>query len=194
MIVLKASAEDDPGFMSRMVPIVIGSVAAAAAEQVWIVRVDSWFDSKWLRFKGMHWPSAHWDPPDQEWVSLPPFMPTRIQEEELFQRRGVSEPYQSTKPQCALHPSRGSDRSRSSLRREGARSVVLAWFSSATATTGQGSLMVYDLTPEHPVRWYASFRRDADWSYLKGVEISSTELAYLERHGRELATKCQGPP
>jgi hypothetical protein len=52
MIALTPSPDDDHDFIESVSRLIAGSVAVHRPEEVWVHKIDNWFDHKWLGFSG----------------------------------------------------------------------------------------------------------------------------------------------
>src|SRR5271167_1999863 len=81
---IAAGETDDPGFIALLNSLVQGLISDRAPEELWIIRIDNWFDHKWLGFSGMGLvasdiPIDRYDTVKaesyQEKLTFPPFTP-----------------------------------------------------------------------------------------------------------------------
>lgn len=54
-ISLQIAAEDtdDPQFVILLNSLIRGLIVEDAPQELWIIKIDNWFDHKWLRFSGI---------------------------------------------------------------------------------------------------------------------------------------------
>jgi hypothetical protein len=181
---------DDTGFMDLAGRAVSGELEDRAVREVFIIRIDNWFDRKWLNFSGKGRVPFRWDTglsfynPDtaidefrQVKKTFPPFAPDRVIGEYGFVREG-DESYSPDRNARLVHR---QVRARSSLnlhRRVAAfsESALFVWFSSQTRVNGHGSLLVYRANGSAVTSWYASFSKAVEWKLLQVEGIGRERL------------------
>jgi hypothetical protein len=178
---VEAAPGDDPAFV-QLVAKIVDSVDADDVRHLVVVRVDNWFDDKWVGFSGKgrvpfegispSHPGVSLDPFRQDQITFPPFSPKRILRESRFTTNGE-------KPLRGRIHRRVRQSSTYNLQRrvkDFSDSLVVVWFASATEENGRGSVMVYESQRGGVDCWYASFRRDGDvWKLArtKGIGRAS---------------------
>jgi hypothetical protein len=183
---------DDKRFLTALNGLIAKIVKDYEPEHVYVIRIKKWFDHKWLKFSGKgsiqfpekgvdvprtgtfipEWDTA-WDEFYSKKLTFPPFSPKQIREQYHWKRRddgtygGTKKPKWIYKP--VLKPSSWNLQNRISAF---ANSGVFIWFSSNTEQNLQGSVMVYILTYNHELTWYASFKEETDWKVhrVKGIK------------------------
>ena len=163
---------DDPAFLARVDRIVAGVVSRSCPEEVHVIRIDNWFDHKWLTFSG----SSHIH--FEKRGAFPPFSPGRVRSQVYFCRTTRGQ-YEEQKPAHLVHSAEREPTSRNQKRRivDFATSAVFVWFSSESVKNGRGSVMVYSLQQGSVSAWFAAFRRDRGWTLLhvKGASRADVE-------------------
>src|SRR5262245_21069753 len=90
---------DDPSYLASLCGMLAALVEQHRPEVVHLVRVDNWFDHKWLRFSGIGRVAFERGHPkidtalDAMWqteLTFPPFSPGRVVNEESFRRESSS--------------------------------------------------------------------------------------------------------
>lgn len=177
MIELYPQDGDDRRFLG-----IVGRSVDAICEDVrdlWIVRVDNWFDHKWLRFSGKgrvpfdgassSHPGVALDEFFQDQLTFPPFSPRRILQQNCWTS---AEPSAST----SLIHRRVLQHSATNLHRrvsDFSDSMVAIWFSSRTEDNRQGSVMQYTSQNGTLDAWYVSFRlQHSSWQVLRTKGIA----------------------
>jgi hypothetical protein len=180
---------DDPDFVDLLNSLLQGLLAGCAPREVWIIRIDNWFDQKWLEFSGkgivaFEFPAfmdrydAALDEFHQDKVTFPPFAPNRVLGQWSYVRDGSE--YKEV-PLPALPHSTEKRRSERNLHRRVQHfspSVCFVWYSSNTLSNGRGSVMVYTVEAEQVNTWFAAFNRDTQWR-LQATKGANRE--YVER-------------
>lgn len=86
MIAIPTNETDDPEFIELVRRVIAGLLTANPVEEVFVVRIDNWFDDKWLNFSGIGRVrfddfridiDTALDEFRQEKVTFPPFNPNR---------------------------------------------------------------------------------------------------------------------
>ncbi len=171
---LPLHSSDDPSFVDLVCGVLAGELGAKAAEEIFVVRVDNWFDYKWRNFSGIGrfaFASAFEDGQDtalhefrQAKATFPPFSPERIVAEYCFVRDAEGA-YSLSESARSVHSHR-RESSCWNLHRRIANfsgSALFVWFSSRTQMNGRGSLMVYRVHRSRVGSWYASFSKKDRW-------------------------------
>ena len=166
--------EDDPGFGDRILAIVHGLLSRFPTRELWIVKLDHWFDHKWLGFSG-HGPYGSRTSLDP--LFLPSFHPNRILCQYYWVRDEGGHLRRPMKP-VILHPGKfnGHEPQLSTITKSG----LMVWFSGNTKQNCRGSLMVYVVEPNKPWAWYAAISKDRDWTTCRLKGITELELELLE--------------
>ena len=167
-------SSDDPEFLRRVSELIEGVLLTAHKSEAWIIKLDNWFDHKWLGFFG-HGPySANCS---LERLRLPSFHPNRILSENYisFDTETLCYVPNGGKP---LHPQEftGVEPWLDTITTSGA----MFWFSSNSEMNGRGSLMVYLLDEESSTAWYVAFERKHTWNIVHVKGISTAEITEFE--------------
>src|SRR5262245_44354754 len=88
--------EDDSAFVHLVAVTFNRILRQTKPREAWIIKVDNWFDKKWLNFSGIgtvhfpHWgrfaPEAALDEFSQHHTTFPPFTPNRVLRQSYFTR------------------------------------------------------------------------------------------------------------
>jgi hypothetical protein len=160
MIELARSENDDVAFLQLTQWIVNGAISALNAREVYLVRVDNWFDFKWLGF----WSSWGRERELKE-LCVPPFNPNRVRSENRYIWDENSSRVHSAVHNDHLHlrqPGRRVTHGRPLERFS--KSAAFIWYSGNTVTNQDGSVMLY-LTGAEGYAWYASFMKNGQWKH-----------------------------
>jgi hypothetical protein len=150
---------DDQDFVAVTNRITIALVSKSSPERIVIVRVDNWFDRKWLGFSGMYFRYAS---VSRKRLTVPPFNPNRILEECHYLKSNDS--WELVKPEQPVH--RGIPLTMPTQRyldREFPETLLI-WVSGKTMANGRGSYMAYVPTPDGWWSWYSGFKKTEGWS------------------------------
>jgi hypothetical protein len=176
---------DDPYFIALLNSLVRGLASRNLPGELWVIKIDNWFDHKWLRFSGIgvvdfQWPAFlnRWDGAlaefHQDKVTFPPFTPNRIVGQWSFLRDGghyIEAPFPKVPHQSEKQSSEAN-----LLRRvqDFSSSACFVWYSGNTVANGRGSVMVYELSVDRVECWFASFNRRDEWK-LQATKGASQE-------------------
>lgn len=180
---------DDPVFLAALNALLADLVAAYRPGEVHLIRIDRWFDHKWLKFSGKGrvafdgWPrfdtalDVFW----REKLTFPPFTPNRVLEQISFER--VDDAYRPMRDARAVHRPARSHSAKNLHRRvaDFTQSGLFVWFSSDTAELEHASLMSYAIEGDSAQTWFASFRRKGDcWTVhrVKGVDEAQVQARF----------------
>ena len=176
MISIPLTKDDDPRFLASVRRSVASSVRSCQPADVFVIRIDHWFDHKWFAFAGKLYGALAFHKPQR--LTVPPFIPDRVVSEDAFTLAGNQAAYRKTRAR-SLHRYQHSGQNLSRFIAHVSDSAVFVWFSGDTAHTEHGSLMVYSIQGETQQGWYASFRRRADWQLHKVQGLSRAELTSM---------------
>ena len=179
------TAVTDAGFIPIVERALNNTIRRARPAEVYVVRVDGWFDYKWQEFSGtvMH-AIAVW----RYELTLPPFHPSRILSQEYYRMRSDRAAYE---PAAAgpLHISQPSSANFKRTVSSVSSSGVFVWYSHTDADSDRASLMVYTVDADRASGWYAGFTRTNEWrlAQVKGISRKEVEeLVLAERQASDL--------
>jgi hypothetical protein len=171
--------------------ILRGIVTRSRPEDVFVIRIDNWFDHKWLTFSGKgivffdfgglaSRDDVALDEFHMEQATFPPFNFKRVRSQVYFCRTAKGY-YEEQPPAHLIHRAEKGHGARNLTRRvaEFARSAVFLWFTSETAENGRGSVMVYAVCEGNVLAWFASFQRGQEWQLLRVKGASRDEVTGL---------------
>jgi len=166
-----AGNTDDPGFIELLNALVRGLISRCAAEGLWIVQIDNWFDHRWLRFRGTgtEFPARR----------TPPFTPNRVVGQWSYLRVGD---HYTKAPLPVLPHSTNKDPIGAHLQRrvqQFSRFACFVWYSSSTAANGRGSVMVYRVANDRVECWFADFNRKNGWKLHLARGASRNDIQQL---------------
>jgi len=168
---IPVESDDDEAFIA-LVRSIVHSVTTMtpdlASRDLYVVKIDNWFDAKWLHFMGkclgafgfrLREPHAS--------LVIPPFDPNRVR-------------WQIGPSDAPLHRDMGATEVR--LLRRVSRVVpdaVMFWFSGNSAPNGRASCMTYAPTQDGYWTWHAGFKRESTWQPTRLTGISREQLRRL---------------
>jgi len=173
---------DDAGYVERVRAIVAGVLRDRRVEEAVVVRIDNWFDRKWLGFST---PRAIG--PRQE-LTLPPFHPHRVESWRRYAWSGYAERFLTTSAPWSERPHRLQPSAENLGRRVAglAASTAFVWTSGNTERNGRGSLMVYVVRDGRTDACYASLVCDGEWKLAAVAGIAQSDVERLADEGAEL--------
>ncbi|HEV7867310.1 MAG TPA: hypothetical protein VGO90_06485 [Chthoniobacteraceae bacterium] len=171
---IELTGDDDPQFLGLATKLLTAAIASSRPAEVYLIRIDQWFDAKWLQFSGkaLGAVGVH-----SSVLTIPPFHPHRV----MSEVRLCSSEEENWRPTPAaplhIHQSSASNRDRTIARVS--RSAIFFWYSSSTLRLDAGSTMLYHSIGEESSSWYAAFRRDPRWRLERHRGISPNVLNKL---------------
>jgi len=184
--------KDDSAFVALVGRAISGELEAKAVHGLFVVRIDNWFDHKWLNFSGIG-RVAFGQTTDLMTFDLdtsleafhrtgrqstfPPFTPNRVVTEDYY-RRDEQSSYVLKEDGPWIHSSarEGSNSNFHFRIVTHNNSGLFVWFSSNTLANRRGSLMVYRANGRIITSWYASFLCDVDWRVVRTRGIPRQHL------------------
>ena len=176
MVTVPLTSDDDPRFLSLIRRITAGSVHDWHPAEVFVVRIDHWFDHKWCAFAGKLYGAVSFHKPKR--LTIPPFHPDRVVSQDTFTLDFKHTRFRKRRAPW-LHPSQHSGDNLSRFIGKLSGAGVFVWFSGDTAHSEHGSVMVYCIQGETQLGWYASFRRGKEWQLYKVQGLSRAELTSI---------------
>ena len=163
---------DDPRFMALASQLLDAAVTASRPSEIYLIRIDQWFDAKWLNFSGkvLGALGVHGRP-----ITVPPFHPHRVVSESHFSAALDSGIFVPT-PVLPLHIAQRSDQNLKRSITGVSPSAIFFWFSASTLDLDRGSTMLYRTNQGEVSSWYASFHRSPTWRLDRHRGISPTEV------------------
>src|SRR5215510_14679343 len=174
---------DDPHFVELLKHLISRLVGETLPEQIFVMKIDNWFDHKWLNFSGIGRvgffggrleKDTALDEFWQDKVTLPPFTPNRVIEEYYFVR-DQSGSYAPSLAAPLVHQRKLAPSSENLHKRvtDFADSALLIWVSSNTKSNCRGSIMVYEVKDSNVKTWYMGLVKQNNWSVsrTKGINL-----------------------
>jgi hypothetical protein len=163
---------DHPTFVADVNVITQNIVTLYAPAELIIVKIDNWFNHKWLEFSGKILGALGiW----KRKLTVPPFVPNRVLWERSFSFPSGTE--RMDRP--ALHVSMPSSDAVQRKFSNVAPDAAILWFSGNSKTNNRGAIMSCIPTSEMHWAWYAGWSRDHSWNTAGLKGISATELSAL---------------
>ena len=182
---------DDPQFVELVNHIISGLVNDTFPDEIFVMKIDNWFDHKWLKFSGIGRVGFFEDfrlerdtALDEFWqdkITFPPFTPKRVIEEYYF-LRDESGAYSSSTRAPLIHERKLAPSCQNLHKRVAkfADSAIFVWFSSNTVTNRRGSIMVYEVKGSRVHTWYAGLsKEEEEWRVLRTSGITREQVQSL---------------
>lgn len=166
--------DDAPFIEGHVRPLVEGVLRVVNAEEVYLVKVDSWFGEKWLGFSNKE--LGAFGVQYRETLRVPPFVPARIRSERFFRRAGDRQ-FEATTAPLSLHVAQSSKANARRLMSVVCPNAAVIWWSGESRTNGRGCLMAYLPTSEGHAGWYVEFKRVEDWLIATTLGTTTAELS-----------------
>ncbi len=166
---------DDPQFIALANQLLEGTITSNRPAEVYLIRIDQWFDAKWLKFSGKVlgalgvWCKS---------TTIPPFHPNRVLSETHLSATPDSDAFAPT-PAAPLHIAQASDQNLTRFICRVSQSAVFFWCSSSTLSLDRGSIMLYRTEQDEVFSWYASFHKTSEWKLDRHRGISPGEVQHL---------------
>lgn len=177
--------DDDLQFIKIVNQVSINLLKQNAPAEAYVIRINKWFDQKWLNFSGIGRVGfdgdllidVALDEFRQDQTTFPPFSPNRVLEEYHFFRVGDKDYFESI-PDKFVHRSKPTHSNQNLHKRvaDFSDSGVFVWFNSQTSASHRGSLMVYQVSNGEVKTWFASFDKTDEW---KLVQVKGTSLEQI---------------
>ena len=196
---IKTVSEDDEGFMDGMNRMFSQIVSRYAVRDVFLIRVNNWFDEKWFAFAG-NVREVYCELPEQEihnvrnvWeyknVVIPPFVPNRIDKQFHFNYEDETLVELGENARL-VHPPvlKRSIKNLKNRIMDFCQPGLFMWFSSRSAPNGRASVMLYQTRENDVGGWYASFVRDDSWHIDKTLNIDKKRIERIFYEAPETAS------
>jgi hypothetical protein len=172
---------DSEIFIVQVDALTNGILGKHTPESLILIKVNSWFGSRWLRFSGKTLGALG---VRRDNLSVPPFVPSRI----VSQRRFAAPNYLEIAGGQPLHRKvRSGD---AILRRIAAiePGAAVLWYSGNSKITGHGSAMAYVPASDSYSCCYISWADGGAWHVEETIGISHQELSFLtDSAGRSIS-------
>lgn len=174
MIEIVADQNDDSEFIGIFENITKYYVKDLAPDEMYSIKIDSWFDYKWRNFQGKVLGAFGVRNEDQ--LVVPPFIPDRVVEQHFFEKEDCS---YIPKEVPALHIYQNSGENVFRRLKGTNRTRLFVWFSGNSKVNSRGSVMIYRIGKESNHTIYISFLKKDEWQIYKTDGISRSEVLSL---------------
>lgn len=174
MIRVQTNNDDDLDFTYLVEAFVNRLVTSFAPGEIFLVKIDHWFDFKWRGFQGKLLGALGLRAFDK--LRVPPFIPDRVIDQRRFELDG--ERYHEREAGLHFYQSSSDNLTRKCLVSVSDARLFI-WYSGGTKNVGRGSLMAYIIEPEGSRSFYISLFRNKVWGSIKTDGISKNEALSL---------------
>lgn len=182
MIEILPAENDDKNFIKLISQVINNSVLLYKPEEIYIIKIDHWFDFKWLGFSGK---TLGVIPTWNRRLTVPAFNPNRVLEETFYK---CEENSFIEGEGVKLHNRKYSGDNLQNFIDRISECGVFLWYSGNTGILDRGSLMIYRTNQENNIEskkhindWYVSFQRHSFWKLNKTIGISQNEFLSLQK-------------
>jgi hypothetical protein len=182
LITLKLTPEsaDDAQFIGLVDELISGAVAIHQPAEVLVLKIDHWFDHKWLGFSGkVVGAVGSW----RKQLTLPPFVANRVVDQRRFVRNDAVGRYEISGQVPGVHHEGPSAANLRRTVKQVVPDAALFWYSGDTAATGRGSLMGYVPVEQDHWPWFIAFSRAGDWRIARRKGIHEYEVRMFKESG-----------
>jgi hypothetical protein len=172
MNVIKRNTTDNSEFIVNIEAVIQDRIDIWQPNEVYITRIDNWFDIKWLKFSGtiMHEISIY----QLIEITIPPFHPNRVEIcNKYCKNNGI---YIETKLDKPLHIFQSSSENLKRKISNFSKNGLFIWFSSNSETNKNGSLMIYYICENTIFTFYASLTLEQNWLVDKSKGMTKKEI------------------
>jgi len=167
--IIAVDQDDDASFINQ-VRTALGTTAGAMnPEEIYIVKIDKWFDSKWMAFSGKAlglvgvWRNR---------LTIPPFHPNRVRRQDSFIKSDDGYAPSNKKP---LHSKRHGSENLNKWLDALSPSSVFLWYSGATQKLDQASLLVYSVQGKKTDGFYWGLRKgNPGWKVVRELKMENS--------------------
>ena len=149
---------------------------ACNGDDVVVVKIDAWFEIKWLGFS--HKVQGAFGLSVLDDLVVPPFVPNRVVSERSYKRAGSGFAEAAGGPR--LHVDEPSEANARRKLRDSHPSAALFWWTGNTRASGRGALMAYLPTADGHTGWYTGLKRDGGWGFVDLHGVGVAQLRALE--------------
>ncbi|HYV92336.1 MAG TPA: hypothetical protein VE978_11150 [Chitinophagales bacterium] len=171
MILLSRDANDNPQFISNIEKIIWDRIQKWEPKDLYLTRIDNWFDDKWMKFSGttMHEISIWYAD-----VTVPPFHPNRVESCEFYQYNNGGYVLQVLNKK--LHIEQWSQDNFKRRISGFTRNGIFFWYSGNSNSNDKGALMCYFVKDNECFTFYILLSGNKGWNVNKTNGISAKEI------------------
>jgi len=181
MIEFHKSELDDKCFLTKIESLTNELVKDLVPEEVFVIKVDNWFDKKWLNFTGKVLGALGTWNYDSE-ARIPPFSTNRIIKTTHYKVDKLGNYFQ-TNQKKEIHQKQSAEKNSNNRIVNISDSAIFIWFSSNTLKNEHGSLMVYSIQNNDCQSFYVGLKQLNNWKITSCLGINKKVIEfYLSRN------------
>lgn len=170
MIELTKSELDNIDFIKKVQILVNEIISDFNPKEIFLFKVDNWFDKKWLNFSGKVLGAlGTWD--YNENSRIPPFSPNRILEQGYYNKTELGN-YERKEFEVKIHKRQAVELNINRRIVAISNSAVFIWYSSNTIKNGHGSLMIYPIENKKCDPIYVGMKKNKEWDIISALGIN----------------------
>jgi len=176
MIQLEIGPGDNAQFIADVEAILNGIAVRQSPAHLIVVKIDNWFDVKWLYFSGKVLGAL------PVWLNntpIPPFVPNRV----VSQRDFRGNPIEEVPVAFPLHRKIESNEATRRSIKNRYPDILPVWYSGGSETSGRGSMMAYFNIGDDIRGFYVGWQNTPQWHATHHRGVSPQELAELRELG-----------
>jgi hypothetical protein len=185
---IQPQPDDAPEFVNLVENAVNGILHRYSPPTLVLIKIDNWFGSRWLGFRGKFIGAAgvtnnvNKRPLDD--IAIPPFVPERV----VSQRRFIAPHFDEVEAGESIQKHIPS---RLALRRNAALAApdnALIWYSGNSKANGRGSLMAYLPLDSTYWPWFVDLEKSDPWRITEIRGIKAGDFTRLVEQQAEATT------
>lgn len=171
MKLLSKHESDDLNYIINVENIIQDRINLWKPDEIYITRIDNWFDEKWLDFSGVLlgalgiWKGK---------TTIPPFHPNRVKFTKLFVK--IKDNYSQQKLVRPLHILQESNQNLQRYIENFSKNGLFIWYSGNSKKNYIGSLMCYYVIDNECFSFYVSLNGKNKWNIDRANGISKKEM------------------
>lgn len=163
---------DNADFISRVESIIKDRIFNWKPQNIFVSRVDNWFDEKWLKFSG----TLMYEIVITKLIELtiPPFHPNKIESCDKYIRQ--KDKYLKSVLEKPLHIFQASNDNLKRKIADFSDNGIFIWYSSRSKINNNGSLMIYYVCDDECFAFYASLTFERNWNVNKSAGMTKKDI------------------
>ncbi len=167
---IAVSSGDSPAFIAKVNSIVNGSIQCFSPTEIYLTKIDNWFDYKWSGFSNKV--MGAFGARSFGTLKIPPFHPNRVLKSKKYSSINFE-----TIEEANLHIAQESSSNEKRKIMDVSDNAVFIWYSGSTNKNGQGSILVYISRNSTNSGFYVGYATDDRvWRNTKTTGMSLNEI------------------
>ena len=170
---------DNSNFILNLESIILNRINLWKPTDIFVTRIDNWFDEKWLDFSGtiMHEISV-WEGE----TTIPPFHPNRVENSDFYQKG--TEQYVKKENLKTLHIYQESKNNLKRKLTEFTNNGLFIWYSGNSKKNNIGTFMCYLVKEQECFSFHLSMNGEKEWNVIKTKGISLKEMQIIVENNK----------